>query len=166
MEDQVAGYTDSIAENEGIGVFIEENTSCASGYPRTSAVSSTDRCTHKLEFSNNSTKVATCLAYTNDETCKADTNCALAPIPVKICFMGNTYNQVRFLPNTSTSWFSGDDNFNGNIEIGIQGDTTAEWAIKFNTLDKASIKFLFAQLNFKNWIYTTSAFMNYVNGEA
>ena len=80
-----------------------------------------------MEFSNDLAKVLACKVLTTDATCKADTNCALAPIPVTICFLGKMFNQIKFLPATSLAWFSGDDNLNGAYATGIQGDSTAEW---------------------------------------
>ena len=45
-----------------------------------------------------------------------------------------TFRQYKFLPADSPTWYTTDDNLAGTAEVGIEGDNTAEWAIKFDTI--------------------------------
>ena len=39
---------------------------------------------------------------------------------------------VKWLPASSTKWFSTDDNLNGNAKVGTAGDKSIEWSIKYD----------------------------------
>ena len=57
---------------------------------------------------------------------------------------------VRFLPNTSTSWYSVNDNALGTSPpYGIAYDITNEWSIDFGTYDEMC----FSTYSFSHWLY-------------
>ena len=57
---------------------------------------------------------------------------------------------VRFLPPTSTTWYSGDDDVAG-IRTENAYNLSKEWSVPFGKFDE----FCFSTFNFKNWLYTT-----------
>ena len=131
IENQYTGSgLSSFQNNGGTGVYIETSSTCANDvpikfweYPRAAGVSATDRCTHKIEFSNEQSKVDACKLHSSDTLCKADTNCNLAPLTIAICFLGKTFEQFKNLPPTSPAWFTGDDNLAGTTVTGTEGDS-------------------------------------------
>ena len=56
---------------------------------------------------------------------------------------------VRFLPPTSTAWYSGNDNLAGILPRGTAYDNRMEWSIPFGEFDE----FCFSTLNFLHWLH-------------
>ena len=57
---------------------------------------------------------------------------------------------VRFLPPTSATWYSGDDDLAG-IRTENAYNFSKEWLVPFGEFDE----FCFSTFNFNNWLYTT-----------
>jgi hypothetical protein len=72
--------------------------------------------------------------------------------------MDKLFRQVKHLPADSTTWFFGNDNLAGTTTIGIEGTTTAEWAINFSGMTFSN--FLFASGDFMNFVYTSKSILN------
>ena len=77
-------------------------------------------------------KQTSCKAHKDSTTCLADTSCAF--YRETVCFQGFQWLKVKHLPNTSKTWFSGNDRLAGTLETGTQGKDDEEWSIKFETL--------------------------------
>ena len=72
----------------------------------------------------------------------------------------NGWRLVRFLPPTSTAWFSGNDNIQGTRELNHTTRLmTQEWTVLFGTFNE----YCFSTLNFTNWLYCTKDAVNGAN---
>jgi hypothetical protein len=69
----------------------------------------------------------------------------------------NGWRLVRFLPPSSTVWFSGNDNLEGTRQLNQTTRLiTQEWSILFGEFDE----FCFSTLNFTYWLYCTKDAVN------
>jgi len=64
---------------------------------------------------------------------------------------GTGWRLVRYLPPTSTHWYSGNDNLVGTLPRGTAYDYFSEWSVHFGEFDE----FCFSTSNFRHWLQCT-----------
>jgi hypothetical protein len=89
-----------------------------------------DTCTHKSDFSAIKADVDACKAL-DAQACSGITKCRILQAREKV-FEGRTWELVKWLPASSTTWFSTNDNLAGTAKLGTIGDSSNEWSIPFN----------------------------------
>ena len=110
----------------GMGVYIQTADSCASDvpvkffeHPNTSSAL-VDTCTHKHDYSTIKTDVDACKAL-DAQACSGTNKCRIQEATEKV-FEGRTWNLVKWLPASSTNWFSTNDNLAGTAVVGSYGN--------------------------------------------
>jgi hypothetical protein len=119
-----------------MGVYVQTADSCDTDvpvkffeHPNTSAVK-VDTCTHKSDYSTIKTDVDACKAL-DAQGCIGKTKCRILQAREKV-FEGHTWEMVKWLPASSTHWFSTDDNLAGTAKVGTIGDSSNEWSMPFD----------------------------------
>jgi hypothetical protein len=72
--------------------------------------------------------------------------------------LDKSFRQVKHLPASATSWFSGNDNLVGTSTVGLEGNMDAEWAIEFSGITFTYM--LFTTGDFQNFVYTSKNIRN------
>jgi hypothetical protein len=75
-----------------------------------------DTCTHKNDYSTFKADVDACKAL-DAQACSGKTKCRIQMVTEKE-FEGRIWNLVKWLPASSTNWFSTNDNLAGTAELG------------------------------------------------
>ena len=119
-----------------MGVYVQTAESCASDVPvkffehsNTNSVQE-DTCTHKSDYSTIKVDVDACKSL-DAQACSGNNKCRIQQDTVKV-FEGRTWEMVKWLPTSSTKWFSTNDNLAGTAEVGTAGDKSIEWSIKYD----------------------------------
>ena len=103
-----------------MGVYLQTADSCAADVPVKYELPVTapvvDTCTHKSESNTIATEVAACKALTADN-CSSVAKCRIATAK-EICFQEKTFLRVKWIPETNTAWFSGNDDLKGALVVG------------------------------------------------